>query len=169
MPRQTTRLGLAPWIGRPAAQRLYEVGIADLRRLLRSARTPEGRAQLARHTGIPEEQILGWAHLADLCRVEGIGPQFASLLQRVGSRRLADLREADGGLLAAALEALTGRPSQPPRSVVERWIRAARKLAPVVHEVGPPPGMAWGRTPEGVPFEPAGRPAADDREQEDRT
>jgi predicted flap endonuclease-1-like 5' DNA nuclease len=168
MPRQPTRLVLAPWIGRHAAQRLLEVGIADLRRLLRSARTPEGRAQLSRHTGIPEDQILAWAHLADLCRVEGIGPQFASLLQRAGLPRLGDLREADGGMLAAALEVLTGRPGQPPRSVIERWIRAARKLGPAVHEEGPPPGMAWGRTPEGVPFEPAGRPAPSEREQEDR-
>jgi predicted flap endonuclease-1-like 5' DNA nuclease len=158
MPRPITRLVLAPWLGPSDAQRLFEAGVPDLRRLLRIARTPEGRAQLVRHTGIAEERILAWAHLADLCRVEGIGPRFATLLQQAGVTTLAHLAAADSGALAAVLETRTGRPGNPPRSVVERWIRGARKLGSGVHEQGPPPGMAWGRTPEGVPFEAAVRP-----------
>jgi predicted flap endonuclease-1-like 5' DNA nuclease len=158
MPRPITRLVLAPWLGGREAQLLFEIGIADFRRLLRVARTPEGRAQLARHTALPPERLLAWAHLADLCRVEGIGPQFAGCLQRAGVTGLARLARSDSGTLTALLEGLTGRTGHPPRSVVERWIRDARKLVPAVHEDGPPPGMAWGRTPEGVPFEPAAQP-----------
>jgi predicted flap endonuclease-1-like 5' DNA nuclease len=166
MPRPITRLVLAPWLGTKEARLLFEIGVADFRRLLRIARTPEGRAQLARHTGLPEERILAWAHLADLCRVEGIGPQFATCLQRIGVGGLAGLAASESEALTAALEALTGRTGNPPRSVVDRWIRGARKLGAGVHEAGPPPGMAWGRTPEGVPFEPvAPWPELDEEEE----
>lgn len=142
------RLDLTDHIGKAEAKRLLRAGVADLGSLLRIACTPDGRTQLAKHSGLPEERILGWAHFADLCRVEGIGPQYATLLQGAGVTTLLALAAADPRELTAALRRLSGERGAPARDAIEDWIRAARSMRPAVREASPPTGVAWDEIPE---------------------
>jgi hypothetical protein len=133
---------LAALVGRENARRLHGAGVLDLEWLLRIARTPEGRAQLAIHTCISEAQLLGWAHCADLCRVAGIDMPTAALLQQAGIRSLRDLVAVDAHGLGAALRNLSPHRDLGSRRV-EAWVRSARTLQPAVHDEAPPPGSAW--------------------------
>ena len=56
--------------------------------LLERCITPKGRKELAEATGISSKLILKWANHADLFRINGIGPQFAELLEAAGNTTL---------------------------------------------------------------------------------
>lgn len=142
MPRPTADPELVVILGRENAVRLYEAGVSDLAWLLRIARTPEGREQLCAHTGIPVGQLLQWAHMVDLCRIESLDPARASLLQKAGVRGLRDLVASDARELCLVLRRLDPA-SRFDRRTVEGWLRRARKMRPAVHDTAPPPGRAW--------------------------
>jgi predicted flap endonuclease-1-like 5' DNA nuclease len=79
-------------IGINHVKKLEEAGIRTPQRLLEKGQTPEQRRELAQETGIDEQLILEWVRFADLLRLEGIGIEYASLLEEVGvdtSRELA--------------------------------------------------------------------------------
>jgi hypothetical protein len=142
MPRSSTAPELANVVGRENARRLHDAGVGDLAWLLRIARTPEGRDQLAGHSGIPGAQLLEWAHLVDLCRLEGLDPSRASLLQKAGVRGLRELVASDARQLSLALRHLDSESAHDCRTV-EAWMRGARKVRPAVHDWPPAPGEAW--------------------------
>lgn len=160
---------LAAVVGRENARRLQDAGVGDLAWLLRIARTPEGRDQLAGHTGIAADQLLEWAHLVDLCRIRGLAPAAASQLLKAGVRGLRDLVASDARSLSLVLRRLDPAARFDPRTV-EGWMREARRLRPAVHDAPPPPGQAWGD--EGLPIdglEPLERPLPRGRSRSRRT
>ncbi len=153
MPHSISGPELATVVGRENARRLQDAGVGDLAWLLRIGRTPEGRDQLAGDTGIPVAEFLEWAHLVDLCRIEGLDPGRASLLQKAGVRGLRDLVASDARSLSRVLSRLDPASCFDLRTV-EAWLRGARRMRPAVHDTAPPAGQAWGD--EGLPIDGLG-------------
>ena len=58
---------------------------------------PGGRKALQEKSGISGTRILGWIHMADLFRIEGIGPEYAELLECSGVDTAKELRNRNAG------------------------------------------------------------------------
>lgn len=125
-------------IGPAYVQRLEAVGIVSSDDLLEAGRTPQGRTRLAELTGIGETRLLGWVRMVDLCRVTGVGPEYAELLEAAGVDTVLELRGRDPERLAArcaevnAEKQLTRR--VPSARVVGEWIQKAAELSPCVEQ-----------------------------------
>lgn len=79
-------------IGPNYASKLLGVGINTVAKLLEDGATRTGRLKLTETTGIPESLILTWVNHADLMRINGIGDQFAELLEAAGVDTVKELR-----------------------------------------------------------------------------
>ena len=71
-------------IGPAYAEKLQAAGIKTSGDLLEKGKTKKGRDELAKATGISGKLILTWVNHADLYRINGVGPQFAELLEASG-------------------------------------------------------------------------------------
>ncbi len=117
-------------------ERLAAAGIRHADRLLATGCSPQGRERLAARTGIHPSRLLHWVHLADLCRVKGVGPDYADLLEAADCPNLAALQQADAETLAGRVlrvnraERVTRRTPNP--KDVGAWLQDARRLAPKV-------------------------------------
>ena len=90
-------------IGENFASKLMAENIDTVEQLLDRCAAPAGRKELADKTGISEKLILRWTNHADLFRVDGIGPQFAELLEAAGVDTVKELRHRVPANLAAKL------------------------------------------------------------------
>jgi hypothetical protein len=101
-------------------------------RLLENARTPKKRQTLAEKTGIPVNQILRCATMADRLRVKGIGREHAELLEVAGVKTVQDLRYRNPSHLAEAISSANAKRKclrlVPSEKVITRWIENAKKL-----------------------------------------
>ena len=119
-------------IGPKSGEKLREAGITNTDALLEEAGTKPGRKGLAEQTGLSEARILTWVNMVDLCRVNGIGPEFAELLQASGVDTVIELATRNPENLAAKCaevneeKKLTRR--VPTAEVVTGWIAEAKDL-----------------------------------------
>ena len=88
-------------IGDVYAPKLIAEGVETVEQLLDRCAAPAGRKELAEKTGISEKLILKWTNHADLFRINGIGPQFAELLEAAGVDTVKELRHRVAANLAA--------------------------------------------------------------------
>ena len=79
-------------VGETYAEKLTVAGIDTVEKLLERCASAKGRAEVAAETGISEKLILRWTNHADLFRIQGIGPQFAELLEAAGVDTVKELR-----------------------------------------------------------------------------
>ena len=99
-------------------------------------RTPKGRKELAEQTEIPEKLILRWTNHADLFRINGVGPQFAELLEAAGVDTVKEFRHRVAENLQPKLQELNearkicGR--VPAVAEVQKMIDQAKELEPKV-------------------------------------
>lgn len=119
-------------IGTTYGRLLRAAGIPDTRRLLDACCTAEGRRRLARSIGVQERKLLRWTHIADLLRVDGIGPDDAELLERAGVDTVTTLRRREADELVsrmAEVKALRGHPTElPPVTVVRTWVAESKTI-----------------------------------------
>ena len=71
-------------IGPKYAEKLQAAGIKTSADLLEKGKNVKGRKELAEATGISSKRILTWVNHTDLYRINGVGPQFAELLEASG-------------------------------------------------------------------------------------
>ena len=71
-------------IGKVVGDKLRAIGIADTASLLAKTATPKDRAAVAAKSGISGKLILKFANRADLMRVNGVGEEYADLLEAAG-------------------------------------------------------------------------------------
>jgi predicted flap endonuclease-1-like 5' DNA nuclease len=113
-------------------QRLVAIGIRTTGELIQRCGTPEGRAEIAKNTGAPAEAVLNWVHLADLMRIDGVGNQFAELLDATGVGTMTALRAKQAGRLETELKRVNSQrkiaKTTPSAMMLERWIDQARTL-----------------------------------------
>ncbi|MCS7024718.1 MAG: DUF4332 domain-containing protein [Bryobacteraceae bacterium] len=123
-------------IGPAYQSKLNQVGITTVEQLLEVCGAPKGRKEIAEKTGISESLILKWTNHADLIRINGIGPQYAELLEAAGVDTVKELRNRNAENLHAKIQEvnevkkLTG--NIPSVSVVQGWIDQAKQLEPKV-------------------------------------
>ena len=119
-------------IGEAYAPKLQAEGIETVEQLLDRCAAPAGRKELAEKTGISEKLILRWTNHADLFRINGIGPQFAELLEVAGVDTVKELRHRVAANLAAKVAEineerhLCGR--VPVESEIQRMIDQAKEM-----------------------------------------
>jgi predicted flap endonuclease-1-like 5' DNA nuclease len=123
-------------IGKVMGDKLRANGVADTGGLLAKAATPKDRAALAAQTGISGKLILKFANRADLMRVNGVGEEYADLLEAAGVDTVPELAQRNAQNL---LDALTKTNTQkklvrqtPSLSAVKGWIAAAKDMPRVL-------------------------------------
>lgn len=114
------------------ASKLVDFGVTSTDRLLLVASRKQGREDLARETSIEEEKILALVHLADMTRVDGIGAEYCSLLDKAGVHTLKQLSRRSPQRLLDDLVELNQEQRAvrrlPSLSELESWVESAKEL-----------------------------------------
>lgn len=123
-------------VGDAYAVKLNEAGIKTVDELLERCVTPKGRKDLAEAIGISSKLILKWANHADLFRINGIGPQFAELLEAAGVDTVKELRHRKAENLVAKMEEINTEKHLtrrvPSVAEVQKMIDEAAALPPTI-------------------------------------
>lgn len=119
-------------IGPVYARKLASANIITTDDLLDQCSQPAGRKELAKTTGLGESVILKWTNMADLMRINGIGPQFSELLKGSGVDTIKELRTRNAANLATAMAEINNEKHlarvSPPEVTVGQWIQAAKAM-----------------------------------------
>jgi predicted flap endonuclease-1-like 5' DNA nuclease len=124
-------------IGPGFAQKLTAAGVATTDALLEQGGSAAGRDRLSEATGISEKQLLEWVNHADLMRINGVGSEYADLLEAAGVDSCAEgARRNAANLATTGPERAAARPDWVPQIPGEKtiagWIEQAAGLARVV-------------------------------------
>ena len=124
-------------IGPGFAQKLTAAGVATTDALLEQAGSSAGRDRLSEATGISEKQLLEWVNHADLMRINGVGSEYADLLEAAGVDSCAELARRNAANLATTFQELdAARPNWirqiPGEKTIAGWIEQAAGLGKVV-------------------------------------
>lgn len=120
--------GIGPVIG----EKLRGAGVKDTSSLLENAKTPKQRKALAETSGLSEKQILKFANMADLYRINGVGSEYSELLEAAGVDTVPELAQRNAENLTKKMEEvneekkLTRR--TPSVTEVTKWIEHAKEL-----------------------------------------
>lgn len=120
-------------IGKGFADKLADAGVRSTDDLLEQAGSPGGRDRLAAATGISTAQLLKWANHVDLMRLDGVGAEFAELLEAAGVDSPVELAQRNAANLAQTFQELdAARPNTvrrvPSEAVVAGWIAEAKTM-----------------------------------------
>jgi predicted flap endonuclease-1-like 5' DNA nuclease len=124
-------------IGPAFAEKLIAAGVTTTDALLERGASSAGRSRLGSETGISEKLLLEWVNHADLMRLDGVGSEYADLLEAAGVDSCAELARRNAANLAQTFQELdAARPNTirriPSEETVRGWIEQADKLAKVV-------------------------------------
>lgn len=123
-------------IGPKYAEALNNAGIKTTLNLLEAGCSKKGRQSLAEKTAISESVILKWVNMCDLFRINGVGGQFAELLEGAGVDTVKELRTRNAGNLAEKMAEVNGVKHlckvSPPTGIVSKWVEQAKGMEPMV-------------------------------------
>ena len=123
-------------IGPVYAEKLQAAGIKDSAQLLEKGKTAKGRKELAEATGISGKLILTWVNHADLYRINGVGPQFAELLEAAGVDTVKEFAHRNAENLVAKMTEVNEQHKRvgrvPSVAEVQRMIDQAKELPGVI-------------------------------------
>jgi len=123
-------------IGPVYMEKLKAAGIRSTEALLKKCSTPAGRQELEAATGISGKLLLEWTNHADLFRINGIGPEYADLLEAAGVDTVPELAQRNPDNLHAALVRVNEEKHLvrrlPTVDMVHGWVEQARQLPRVV-------------------------------------
>lgn len=123
-------------VGPAFAEKLAAAGIKSVANLLEKCATRKGRAAVAEATGISDKLVLKWTNHADLMRIDGVGPEFAELLEAAGVDTVKELRNRNAENLAKAMADKNEEKKltrvTPSAERVGKWIAEAKTLDPIV-------------------------------------
>ena len=123
-------------IGPAYAAKLEAAGLTTTEKLLAACATPKGRASTAEATGLSPKHILTWTNMADLMRLNGVGGQFAELLNGAGVDTIKELRRRNAANLAAKMTEVNAERELTKGTVseakVQGWIDQAKEMEPAV-------------------------------------
>jgi predicted flap endonuclease-1-like 5' DNA nuclease len=120
-------------IGPVFADKLRSAGVVTTDDLLASGATPAGRKAIAEASGISSARILEWTNHADLMRINGVGSEYADLLEAAGVDTVPELARRNAANLATTFQELdAARPNLvrrvPGEGTVTGWIAQAQAL-----------------------------------------
>ena len=124
-------------IGPVYAAKLGEAGVKTTDDLLEQGASAKGRDKLAEASGLTTGQILKWVNHVDLMRLDGVGSEYADLLEAAGVDSCAELARRNPANLAATFAELdAARPNWirrvPGEATVAKWVAEAATLGKVV-------------------------------------
>jgi predicted flap endonuclease-1-like 5' DNA nuclease len=124
-------------IGETYAGMLGKAGIRTTRDLLERGATRAGRQAIARGTGIRPQLILEWVNHVDLLRIEGVGPEYADLLEESGVDTVPELARRDPEHLYQRLAAVNRDRNLvrrlPSPAAVRDWVEQAGQLPRTIY------------------------------------
>jgi predicted flap endonuclease-1-like 5' DNA nuclease len=130
------RIDTIEGIGPAHRKKLQKAGVENTRHLLERGGSKRGRVSLAADTGIEEKRILTWVNLADLMRLNGVGRQFAELLEAAGVDSVKELRRRNADNVAKAMSETNAQKrltrAVPSAEQVQKWIDSAKVTEPAV-------------------------------------
>ena len=124
-------------IGPTYAGKLEAAGVATTSDLIERGATASGRASLEAATGISGTLLLEWVNHADLMRLDGVGSEYADLLEAAGVDSAAELAQRSAANLATTFQELdAARPNTvrqvPSEATIAGWIAQAARMDKVV-------------------------------------
>ena len=124
-------------IGPAYATKLADAGLTTTDDLLEKGGTPAGRDSVAEKTGISGSLILEWVNHVDLYRIDGVGSEYADLLEEAGVDSVVELANRNAANLHAKLAEVNDAKSLvrslPSESQVSGWIDEAKTMERAVH------------------------------------
>jgi hypothetical protein len=119
-------------IGTQHASALIQRGTRTTGDLLARCKQRSDRTALAKELGVERELVDRWVQVSDLLRVEGVGIEEQSLLERFGVKSAADLAGSKADALHKRLTShfeRIGKPgAAPARKRIDTWIARAGRL-----------------------------------------
>ena len=119
-------------IGPAYAAKLKDAGISTTEQLLEKGATPKGREELVAGTGVSAKLILEWVNHADLGRINGIGWEYADLLEAAGVDTVPELAQRNADNLHAKLSEINAAKELvrrlPSADQVSAWVEEAKTL-----------------------------------------
>lgn len=123
-------------IGTKYGAKLKKAGIATLEDLMKEGSRKKGRKDLAKATGISEKLILKWVNRADLSRIQGIGTQYADLLEASGVDTVPELAKRKPENLEQKMAEVNNRKKlvrRPPGlGRIKSWTSQAKELPRII-------------------------------------
>jgi predicted flap endonuclease-1-like 5' DNA nuclease len=124
-------------IGPVYAGKLQAAGVRTTDDLLEQGGSASGRERLAGDTGLTTGQLLEWVNHVDLMRLDGVGSEYADLLEAAGVDSCAELARRNPANLAQTFAELdAARPNWirrvPGEATVAGWIEQAKSLGKAV-------------------------------------
>lgn len=113
-------------------QLLLQAGVEDQQQLLIYGKDKAARQSLAKKTGINPKLILKWVQHADLARINGVGEEYAELLQQSGVNSVTALAQYTPDKLFQLLTDFNEQTKlvkiMPPPTKIQTWIEQAQLL-----------------------------------------
>ncbi len=132
MAKLTTIEGIGP----AYEEKLQGAGINSCEELLEKGATKAGRNEIVEKSGIDASRISRFVNHADLCRVNGIGGEYAEILEASGVDSVPELAQRNAANLAAKMEEVNAEKklvrSVPSEKLVTGWIEQAKTMPRVV-------------------------------------
>jgi len=124
-------------IGPVYAAKLGEAGVRTTDDLLEQGASASGREKLAVASGLSTGQVLGWVNHVDLMRLDGVGSEYADLLEAAGVDSCTELARRNPANLAQTFAELdAARPNTvrrvPGETTVATWVEQAKTFDKVV-------------------------------------
>lgn len=123
-------------IGETYADKLRAAGVTTTDKLLEMGSTPKGREEIAQKAGISEKLILEWVNAVDLFRINGVGQEYADLLEEAGVDTVPELAQRKPeNLYAKMVEVNTAKKlvrAMPTEAQVADWVAQAKQLPRIV-------------------------------------
>jgi predicted flap endonuclease-1-like 5' DNA nuclease len=124
-------------IGPVYAAKLAGAGVKTTDDLLEQGASAAGREKLGDATGLSTGQLLKWVNHVDLMRLDGVGSEYADLLEAAGVDSCAELARRNPANLAQTFAELdAARPNWirrvPGEATVAGWVAQAAELGKVV-------------------------------------
>ncbi len=119
-------------IGAAFGDKFEAAGVKTTDDLLAKAAGPGDRKALAEATGLSDGQILKFANRADLMRVNGVGKQFAELMECAGVDIVPELAQRNSANLAKTMGELNDEKklckTNPTADQVAKWVEQAKGM-----------------------------------------
>lgn len=117
-------------------EKFASAGIHTTSDLLRAGKTAGKRRHLAHSLGLTTRHLMSWLVRADLARIDGIGEEYASLLEAADVRSVNALAECDPRQLNERLSYINRYRKLvrrvPSMAQLKAWILQAQKLPPAL-------------------------------------
>jgi predicted flap endonuclease-1-like 5' DNA nuclease len=132
----TSSLEYVEGIGPVHSGQLEEIGIRTPQQLLDQGATPKGRTDIADRSGISTHLILEWVNHVDLYRINGVGSEYADLLEAAGVDTVVELAQRNAQNLYDTLVEVNQEKRLvrrlPSASQVGEWVQQAKNLPRVI-------------------------------------